>query len=282
MMHRKLMRVRSGHARAGIAAWAAWCIALTGGAYAQGQKPDSQKVEEALGRVQRWQHDQRDPIEQVHDVRLLAQAGATAGIPTLKQEFAVTTDTWLKLVIAGALVRLGDRDAVYWDFLADEAKKALENDAPPFFILDSEGNVVPGQGQFPAEFVAWAKAHNLEPAVAAQDQIYELPRHFVYLAETGDPRGRELLRMGLKSRNSMIQSFAVRGLAKLQDKESIPLIIEAAKTSPRYMTVQFGKSLLFFDDPQAQSAAETFISDKRRIEELRRLIREHGADPFLY
>jgi len=87
--------------------------------------------------------------------------------------------------------------------------------------------------------------------------------------------------MGLKSRNSMIQSFAVRGLAKLQDKESIPLIIEAAKTSPRYMTLQFGKSLLFFDDPRAQSAAETFIPDKQLLQELRKRIRE-GADPFLH
>ncbi|HXU35593.1 MAG TPA: hypothetical protein VN937_04470 [Blastocatellia bacterium] len=41
------------------------------------------------------------------------------------------------------------------------------------------------------------------------------------------------------------------------------------------------RALMFFDDPRARSGAEMFI-DKPMLEELRKLIREHGADPFLY
>ncbi len=260
-------------------AWALWCIALTSPAHPYGQKPDAQRVEDALKRVQQWRVHQGDPVERIGDVDLLALAGATQAVPALKEEFTVTKDTWLKLAIASALVKFGDKEPAYWDFLADKAKEATENDAP--FIWDSEGKADRNQRELSPEFIEWAKAHNLDPAAAAQSQVYELPIHFGYLAKTGDPRGRELLRMGLKSRNYLIQSFAARGLAKLQDKDSIPLIIEACTKLSQLRASWIARALIFFDDPRAQSAAEMFI-DKQMLEELRKLIREHGADPFLY
>lgn len=87
--------------------------------------------------------------------------------------------------------------------------------------------------------------------------------------------------MGLKSRNIMIQSFAAKGLAKLQDNDSIPLIIAACRELPREGASMIARSLLFFSDSRAQRAAEVFI-DKQMLEDLRKLIREHGTDPFLY
>jgi hypothetical protein len=282
MTHRTLTRILFSHGWFVVFAWAVWCIALAGAVYVYGQVPDAQKVEQSLKRVQQWQVHQGDLVERIFDVRLLAQAGVTQAIPALKQEFAVTKDTWLKLVIAGALVKLGDQDPVYWDFLADEARAAVENDAPSIFQLDSQGKIVANNGQLPPEFIAWAKARNLDPAAAAQDQMYELPRHFVYLAETGDPRGRRLLRRGLKSHNFMIQTLAAQGLAKLQDKDSIPLIIEACRTMPGHGNLSIASALLFFDDPRAERAAETIIPDKQVLEELRGKIRAKGADPFSY
>jgi len=262
--------------------WAVWCIALAGAAHAYGQKPDAQSVEESLKRVQQWQLHQGDLAEHRSDVRLLAQAGATQAIPALKDEFAAAKEIWLKLAIASALVRLGDKDQVYWDFLADEARAAVESDAPSIFLRDSEGRVDRNQREMAPEFIAWAKAHNLDRAAAAQAQTFELPRNLFYLAETGDPRGRELLRMGLKSHNTTIQSYAAKGLAKLRDKESVPLIIEAGRTMPREVAAFLvAPALLFFDDPRAQSAGEMFISDKRVLQELRSKIRP-GADPFSY
>lgn len=277
MKHHRLMQVFSAHWWFGI--FACCLMALLGVAYVYGQKPETQKVEESLKRVQQWQLHQADSGH-LADVRLLAQAGAIQAIPALKEEFAVTKDKWLKLAIASALVKLGDKDQLYWDFLADEARVAVENDAPPVFQLDSEGKA-DRNAQFRPEFIAWAKAHNLDPAAAAQSQTFDLPGDFFYLAEIGDPRGRELLRKGLTSRNFGIQWFAAKGLAKLQDKDSIPLIIETCRAMPQELASVIARSLLFFDDPRAQSAAEVFIN-KQMLEELRRLIREHGADPFLY
>jgi len=69
-------------------------------------------------------------------------------------------------------------------------------------------------------------------------------------------------------------------LAKLRDKDSIPLIIEAGRTMPQGGALFVASALLFFDDPRAQSAAEIFISDKQVIEYLRSRIRA-GTDPFL-
>jgi hypothetical protein len=246
-------------------------------AHPQGQKPDALKVGESLKRVQQWRLNGRDPVEQRSDVRLLAQAGATQAVPALKHEFAVTKDTWLKLVIAGALVKLGDQDPVYWGFLAEEARTAVENDAPPVFQLDSEGKV--DQRGFSPEFIAWARARDLDPPAAAQAQTLELPGNFLYLAETGDPRGRELLRRGLKSSNFTIQSIAARGLAKLHDKDAIPLIVEVCGKMTGERASYIARALLFFDDPRAQSAAEGFISDKQVLEHIRSRIRA-GADPF--
>lgn len=76
--------------------------------------------------------------------------------------------------------------------------------------------------------------------------------------------------------------MAALGLAKLQDKESIPLIIEACQRANPEMAPFLARSLVFFDDSQAQNAAEKFISNKKSLEELRRRIRERGADPFLF
>jgi PBS lyase HEAT-like repeat len=281
MRNKRLTRILFRHRWFVVSACAAWCLAMASVAYPQGQKPDAQKVEDSLQRLQQWHLNQQDLAQQIFDVSLLARAGATQAIPALKEEFAVTKETSLKLAIASTLFILGEKVGIYWDFLADKAREAVENDAPSILIFDTEGRVVRSQGKLPPEFIAWAKARNLDPAAAAQTQAYELPLHFLYLAKTGDSRGRELLRMGLKSRNLIIQSYAALGLAKLRDKDSIPLIIEAGRTMPLDGTLFVARALLFFDDPRAQSAAEQFISDKQVLEELRSKIRP-GADPFSY
>lgn len=258
-----------------------FCLTLMFAANASGQKADAQKVEEALKRVQRWHFNERDLQNQ--DARLLAHAGATQALPSLKQEFAVTRDAWAKLAIASAIVELGDKDPVYWNLLSDEARAAIENDAPSMFLLDAEGKVDRNQRELAPEFIAWARAHELDPAAAAQAQILEVPAKFLALAVTGDPRGREVLRIGLKSRNRIIQSYAALGLAKLQDRDSIPMIIEVGRKMPKDgSTIFVASALLFFDDPEAQSAAEMFISDKKMLQDLRRRIRPGVSDPFLF
>jgi hypothetical protein len=51
-------------------------------------------------------------------------------------------DPLLKAMIAAAIVRLGDKDDTYWDFLVKLAAPALESDAPEFMSYDSQGKAV--------------------------------------------------------------------------------------------------------------------------------------------
>ena len=81
------------------------------------------------------------------------------------------------------------------------------------------------------EFIAWAKAHNVTTD-SAMGTMYQLSINVLFLAETGDPRGIPLLRRALSAPSFLIQAAAAKGLALIQDKDSIPLIIEACKRSP--------------------------------------------------
>jgi hypothetical protein len=85
-------------------------------------------------------------------VDMIATAHAVEAIPILKQQFVrVKDDPLLKAKIAAALVRLGDKDHTYWDFLAKVATPALQSDAPEFMSYDSQGKAIPAPSP---EFVA--------------------------------------------------------------------------------------------------------------------------------
>lgn len=215
------------------------------------------------------------------DTHRLAEAGAVEAIPSLQEQFSLQEKPLLKAAIASALVRLGEQNLVYRDFLLSQAKAAVDNDAPSIFLLDSNGRIVRGHGRLPPDFIAWAEANNLDPKAAAQAQVYELPMYVTLLGITGDDRGKDLLKKGLKSRNHLIQVNAARGLAKLGDRDSIPLIISACKNTPaQEMAGLIARALVFFDDVQAQSAADSFISDKQLLSRLRQQARDKRADPF--
>ena len=69
----------------------------------------------------------------------------------------------------------------------------------------------------------------------------------------------------------MIQMLSAKGLAQLRDKESVPLIIAACKKASASERNALAESLLYFDDPQAQTYAalnlpkETYLSLRQRI-----------------
>lgn len=92
------------------------------------------------------------------------------------------------------------------------------------------------------------------------------------LADTGDPRGIPLLRRALQSRNYMIAVFAAKGLVQIQDKDSIPLIIAACQRASTGFASEIAKSLIWFDDPRAQTAVDTYVAEGTR-----RLLRDARA-----
>lgn len=190
-------------------------------------------------------------------IDMIARAGAVEAIPALQEQFTRTPDPLVKTKIASALVRLGDRDEIYWDFLVKQATTAVESDVPDFMNFDPQAKT--GAGPSP-QFVAWAKAHNVPPnGREAADAMYGLPGKLTLLASAGDPRAIPLLRRGLSSPNHMIEIAAADGLAELQDKDSIPLIIEACKRAPTEAAAVIARSLVYFDDAEAQRAVDTYV-----------------------
>jgi hypothetical protein len=76
----------------------------------------------------------------------------------------------------------------------------------------------------------------------------------------------------------MITVQAAKGLAKVNDKYSIPLIIRACERAPAEAAGEIALSLVYFDDAQAQSAVDVYVpSDRARIF---REARAKGATPF--
>jgi hypothetical protein len=210
------------------------------------------------------------------DLETVARAGAAPGVlPALEQQFARATDVARQGVVANALVRLGDKDNTYWDFLLQQATLAVDSDLPDPF-RDSQGNST-GR-QLSPEFKAWAQTHNVDASTAIYSALYDLPGKVLLLGETGDPRGIPLLRRALQSHNYQIVAWAAKGLALIQDKQSIPLIIAAIQRAPPEDDPLIAESLVYFDDAQAQSAVDTYMPKDKAT--LARAERARGRGAF--
>jgi HEAT repeat protein len=240
-----------------------------GAAYGQGEQVPADRIADAVKKVTEGN------FGLVH-VEEIARGNALQAIPALKQQFLHSQDARTKSKIADALVRLGDKEQIYWDFLVKEASDAVESDIPFPREFDPQGKML--SDHFSAAFLQWAKDHDLSPSDAGEKAIYELPGKLLFLAETGDSRGLPLLRRAMSSSNYMIQAVAAKGLAKLKDKDSIPLIVAACQKSS-WAASAVGQALVYFDDPEAQSAAETYLP-KALFKALRETRHEPRNDPF--
>lgn len=240
-----------------------------------------------------------------YDVERMARAHEVQAIPLLEQVFAQRRNQTIgleallskipppphrtedgyeanelnlrdELQIASVLIRLGVKDDLYWNYLAEQTRAALEINIPlPFRTDAQEGPNPPTNPQF----LAWTRSRNLDQSTAYMYEVFVLPTPVTLLAVTDDHRGIPLLRRALQSANPMIQSFAAKGLASLQDKNSIPQIITACEKASPSNRLLIAESLAYFDDPQAQDAAEKYIPPPQ-LKTLREKIRSYGNDPF--
>jgi len=255
--------------RRGVLRVAMWCLLAPCAAFGQAVQAMPDKVADAIARVKSG-NSYGVAIEQI------AEAHAVQAIPALKEQFLLSQDADSKAQIASALVRLGDADDSYWNYLIGQATDAVKSDAPFPAMFDANGKVV--RGQLSPEFAVWAKAHNVSPELAAEDVVYRLPGKVLFLAETGDPRGIPLLRQALQSPNFLIAAAAGEGLAVIQDKGSIQLIISVCKRSPAEAAAEIAKSLVYFDDPQAQIAVDSYVP--KNVANALREARAAGRTPF--
>ncbi|WP_433969275.1 HEAT repeat domain-containing protein [Tunturiibacter gelidiferens] len=200
---------------------AVWCGLLVGVGYGQTSQDQvdevlSQRVRSVIGHLEEGVYG---PATQEQ----IAEAEAGQLVPILEARFVTSQDADVKARVARSLMDLGEKSNAYWDFLVQQAKLAIESDAPSPRCFSS-ANCVSGH---PAEYVAWARAHNVPEGSQAEMALYWLEGK-VYLV-SGDPRGIPLLREALKSPYREIVSAGADGLARAHDKDSIPLIVEACK-----------------------------------------------------
>lgn len=79
-------------------------------------------------------------------VEQIAKAHAVQAIPVLEKQFVVASEEVnLKGKIASALVRLGDKNDIYWNYLVEQATEAVNSDLPFPLARDSQGVPIRGQ-----------------------------------------------------------------------------------------------------------------------------------------
>jgi len=236
-----------------------------------------------------------------NDVLYFANVPPAQAIPLLEAQFGPAKGPSLKAPIASVLVRLGDKDETYWDYVVTRATEAIDSDEPSIVPASpgpaspgpaspgpaspgpaSPGLASPGQPGTPPlnpDFLAWAKAHNLSTGEAFEHVMYTTPGFVIILGEIGDRRAIPLLRRALMSQNFSIQVAGAEGLAQIQDKNSVRLIIQACQRNPNIGLAMAMFSLIYFDDPEAQRFVDANMP-KDAADERRQYIHDHKAMPF--
>lgn len=195
---------------------------------------------------------------QLRAIEKVIESKNRAAIPILEEQFAngpfaIPPD---KAHIASALIRLGEKDEIYWGYLVQQARNAVHSGMPSPVGYDAQGNTIAGPSP---EFTAWAQARNLAPETAAGEAMFNAG-YILFLAQTEDPRGIPLIRQALLSPDYMMEVMAAKGLAGMGDKDSIPLIIQACRRAPYEVADAISTgALLYFDDPQAQAAVDEYV-----------------------
>src|ERR1700724_4154878 len=107
---------------------AIWCALLVGVGYGQTSQDQvdevlSLKVRSVIDSLKQGTYG---PATQEQ----IAEAQAGQLVPILEARFVTSQDAEVKARVAHSLVNLGDKGNAYWDFLVQQAKLAIESDAP--------------------------------------------------------------------------------------------------------------------------------------------------------
>ena len=107
---------------------AVWCALLVGVGYGQASQDQVDEVLSAKVRsvIDFLKQGVYGPATQEQ----IAEAESGQLVPILEARFVTSQDALVKARVARALVDLGDKDNAYWDFLVQQAKLAIESDAP--------------------------------------------------------------------------------------------------------------------------------------------------------
>lgn len=188
--------------------------------------------------------------------------GNPADVANAERVFALTKDTQTKMRLASILLSLGVKDQTYFDYLSGEARKALahDHDMPWPLLYDDQKQ----QRALNPALNDWCKAHGVDFWDMDRVEFYEMPISWYNLAAAGDRRAYDLLVKGLHSQNLAIAAMAAQGLAKLQDSRAIDELIAVGRQVPGEALGGVVQSLIYFEDPKAQAAAEMLLPEKQK------------------
>ena len=190
---------------------------------------------------------------------LEAQPQDSRTLPALRSAFDSSTDKHDKQLLAVTLIHLGDRSDVYFNFLADFAKEAVNDRAPNFESYDQQGR--PIRGQFSAEYLNWCAANGKDPKALAGVLFGAFPEDVHQLARALDPRALGIFRAGLESPNLSVVTNCVQGLGRLNDTASIAMIAKAAQRFPASTRSAISINLPWFSSPEALRLMEQLTPD---------------------
>jgi len=184
------------------------------------------------------------------------------GVADAEKVFSLTNDTQTKMRLASILLSLRVKDGTYFDFLAGEARKALahDHDMPWPLLYDDQKQ----QKALNPALNDWCKTHGVDFWDMDKVEFYEMPISWYDLAAAGYPPAYDLLVKGLHSQNLAIVAMAAQGLAKLQDPRAIDELIAVGRQVPGEALGGIVQSLIYFEDPKAQAAAQTLLPEKQR------------------
>lgn len=225
------------------------CYSLLSG-ISYGQKNLNQPVPEVLSKLN------EDTVESMQYVEQAGHTKMSKAIPVLEAKFARVQEPIDKAKIAQVLVSLGDVNERYWAYLINLLTKVVDSDAPDVMDYDAQGKSLPIPSP---KFVKWAKAHGFAPDLAVENAVYIFPGEVMLLGMAEDQRAVPLLKRALLSSNLLIVRAAAVSLAELGDEASVPLIINACKIAPTEAASGIAESLIYFDDPSAQRAVDSFV-----------------------
>ncbi|HEU5400130.1 MAG TPA: HEAT repeat domain-containing protein [Terriglobales bacterium] len=210
------------------------------------------------------------------DIAIIVRRHAVQAIPSLETQFNRSKDPTTKERIADALIRLGEKNAPYWDYVINRARQVL-GDAPPTPIeYDASGTVASTEPS--KRLIEWANKHHISIQQAWYDAMFDAPGAIKVLGIYDDARAIPILREALISENDFIKIAAAQGLAELHDTASIPTIIKVCQNAPKEAASSIAQSLIYFDDPAAQRAVDVYVP-ANTAQELRKA-RAHGKTPF--
>ena len=159
----------------------------------------------------------------------LLKQGDRNAIPALERLFVRVEDDSQKQRIASLLVSIGDTNDIYFDYLADAARQAVESDIVYPLKFDGAGHAI--RGEYGEEFLAWCDENSIEPDIASALAMRTYPAAVSMLGRTGDARAFDLLVRGLDSPNFIVVAQAAVALGRLGNVDAISL--SACAPSPK-------------------------------------------------